>query len=205
MIYGSGATSLVTDLRFNPARKAGVLHYTMPMNYYDAFMGDEWNVDRGYGNGVGVEGFDLPLLAITDGTSQTILLGESAGAPFTYYKRRQLTPDNPAIDHWSIEAGYPSGPWASTSFGGTWATVGFDPDYIEVDNGIVSEKFIVLGGTPCVHNCTNSDHSPHSFHPGGVNYAMADGSVRLIRDGIDHNTFRRLVWKADGEVITTDY
>jgi hypothetical protein len=31
---------------------------------------------------------------------------------------------------------------------------------------------------------------------------MADGSVRMIGDGIDRDNFRRLVWIADREVIT---
>ena len=202
MIYGSYITSPVIGTR-HPDRKAGVLHYTMPQNYYDAFMGDEWNVARGYDNGVGQYNRNISFASITDGTSQTILLGETAGAPFSYYKQSRLPVGDPAANPWSVESGLNNGSWAITS--GYWATIGYDPDYRVEEPPYTTEAFIIWPGTACVHNCTNVGDHPHSFHPGGVNYAMADGSVRFIRDSIDHNNFRRLVWKADGEVITADY
>jgi prepilin-type N-terminal cleavage/methylation domain-containing protein/prepilin-type processing-associated H-X9-DG protein len=44
-----------------------------------------------------------------------------------------------------------------------------------------------------------------SMHPGGVNFAMADGSVRFVRDNIPQLTFKYLTTRGDGDVITGDY
>src|SRR5262245_49349847 len=40
-----------------------------------------------------------------------------------------------------------------------------------------------------------------SYHAGGVNVGLADGSVRFITDGIDITIYRGLGTRADGEVI----
>ncbi|HET6574235.1 MAG TPA: DUF1559 domain-containing protein [Fimbriiglobus sp.] len=40
-----------------------------------------------------------------------------------------------------------------------------------------------------------------SRHPGGVNFALADGSVRFLAQAIDHGQFRAACTKAGGEVI----
>ena len=44
---------------------------------------------------------------------------------------------------------------------------------------------------------SNSD----SYHPGGVNVTMADGSVRFIKDSINIKTWMALGTKGNGEVI----
>jgi prepilin-type N-terminal cleavage/methylation domain-containing protein/prepilin-type processing-associated H-X9-DG protein len=46
-------------------------------------------------------------------------------------------------------------------------------------------------------NFTNSD----SYHPGGVNVGMADGSVKFIKDSINQRTWWALGTKSNGEVI----
>ena len=40
-----------------------------------------------------------------------------------------------------------------------------------------------------------------SFHPGGVNVAMADGSVRFIKDQIGLNVWKALGTRCGGEVL----
>ncbi len=42
-------------------------------------------------------------------------------------------------------------------------------------------------------------------HPGGVNFALGDGSVRFIRYGIDAPNWMRLCLVNDGEVISADF
>ncbi len=45
-----------------------------------------------------------------------------------------------------------------------------------------------------------------SYHPGGVNVALADGSVRFISDGIQFSIWQALGTRAGGEVLTAgDY
>jgi prepilin-type N-terminal cleavage/methylation domain-containing protein/prepilin-type processing-associated H-X9-DG protein len=43
-----------------------------------------------------------------------------------------------------------------------------------------------------------------SYHPGGVNILMADGSVRFAKDSINQATWWALGTKANGEVISSD-
>ena len=49
-------------------------------------------------------------------------------------------------------------------------------------------------------NCTN-DREVYSFHPGGANVVLADGSVRFLA-AIDIRVFARLVTRAGGEVVS---
>lgn len=43
-----------------------------------------------------------------------------------------------------------------------------------------------------------------SRHPGGANFLLGDGSVRLINDDINHATFQRLGGRADGLAVSLD-
>jgi prepilin-type processing-associated H-X9-DG protein len=43
-----------------------------------------------------------------------------------------------------------------------------------------------------------------SWHPGGVNVLMADGSVRFAKDAINQATWWALGTRANGEVISAD-
>ncbi len=43
-----------------------------------------------------------------------------------------------------------------------------------------------------------------SLHPGGANFAMADGSVRFIKQTIAQPTYQALGTRAGGEVISAD-
>jgi prepilin-type N-terminal cleavage/methylation domain-containing protein/prepilin-type processing-associated H-X9-DG protein len=45
---------------------------------------------------------------------------------------------------------------------------------------------------------------PSSRHPGGVNLALADGSVRFIKDSINVTPWRALGTRSGGEVISAD-
>ena len=47
-------------------------------------------------------------------------------------------------------------------------------------------------------------NSADSFHAGGVNVTMADGSVRFIKDTVNRQTWMALGTKAGGEVISAD-
>jgi prepilin-type processing-associated H-X9-DG protein len=41
-----------------------------------------------------------------------------------------------------------------------------------------------------------------SLHPGGAQFAMADGSVQFISEGIDHKIYRGLSTRNGGEVVS---
>jgi prepilin-type N-terminal cleavage/methylation domain-containing protein/prepilin-type processing-associated H-X9-DG protein len=58
----------------------------------------------------------------------------------------------------------------------------------------------------CSNNANfNQGHTAaRSYHPGGVNVAFADGSVRFIKNSVNMNTWRALGTRAGGEVISSD-
>jgi prepilin-type N-terminal cleavage/methylation domain-containing protein/prepilin-type processing-associated H-X9-DG protein len=68
-----------------------------------------------------------------------------------------------------------------------FATVSFPPDWVTV---------------PACQNL--GQFGFRSLHPGGGNFAMADGSVRFVKDGINVPTYRALATRAGGETIGAD-
>src|SRR5262249_11203117 len=114
------------------------------------------------------------LADITDGTSQTILVAEDAGASEAWRVGR-LVPD----------AWVPGGGWAGDR--NRLVLMGATPD----------------SGTrpgPCAVNCTN-ELEVYSFHPGGANAVFADGSVHFLRAGLSIRVLARLATPAGGEVV----
>lgn len=56
------------------------------------------------------------------------------------------------------------------------------------------------GGSAGVFQYSESD----SFHPGGVNTLMADGSVKFLKNSINRQTWWALGTKANNEVVSAD-
>jgi len=59
--------------------------------------------------------------------------------------------------------------------------------------------------TGSAYQCTNwGQIAFRSLHPGGVNFAKADGSVMFIKNSVNLLTYRALGTRAGGEVISSD-
>ena len=56
---------------------------------------------------------------------------------------------------------------------------------------------------PCAVNCTN-DQELYGFHSGGANALFADGSVHLLRRGLDVGLLIALLTRAGGETVSLD-
>ncbi len=59
------------------------------------------------------------------------------------------------------------------------------------------------GGT-CVFNCTN-DSEGYSFHTGGMNVCLADGSVRFVTKSISAASFAALITGRAGDIPGSDW
>jgi prepilin-type processing-associated H-X9-DG protein len=115
--------------------------------------------------------------AITDGTSNTLLIAEDAGRP-QQWQAGHLVP-------------------GVFSFGGPWAS---SANPVEI-RGASADGATVPG--PCAINCTNNQQ-PYSFHTGGANFLFADGSVHFLSTGMDIRVLAALATRAGGEVVSGD-
>ncbi len=115
------------------------------------------------------------MVGIQDGTSNTILLCESAGRP-EYYQGGSRDSSRVQND-------------------GGWG-------HHENDYGLDGAVSRTNRSSPgnCVINCHN-DNETYAFHTGGANHAFVDGSVRFIRDSINPQTYAALI-TANGGGLT---
>ncbi len=91
----------------------------------------------------------------------------------------------------SLSSGKPAGAGGMDSLGGEEESYGLD----EMD-----DRLIVLGGTSPRAAATFVGGFA-SYHSGGANFAMGDGSTRLIAKTVSTTIYRQLGHRADGELI----
>jgi len=127
------------------------------------------------------ENSETTLPDIADGTTNTLMMGEQTLELF-------------------------NGVTSSWAYAG-WVSVGIDP--VGGWNVTYPAKGLNIwnynNNTSALNNTPGrraSWYNAASLHPGGVNFVMADGSVRFIQDSIDLPNLTRLCRMADGEVIT---
>jgi prepilin-type N-terminal cleavage/methylation domain-containing protein/prepilin-type processing-associated H-X9-DG protein len=129
-----------------------------------------------WGNGIfwraDVRAGNMPITAISDGTSNTLMVGEDMGI----YVR------------WNE--------WAAPN--GACGTVAIP---LNVGNKIGDPD---IGFSDAQAGRWPTRYSFRSAHSGGVMFALADGSVRLIRDSIPQQTLWAMGTRAGGEVFQGD-
>lgn len=137
-------------------------------------------------DGVLVQNSKTQIGQITDGTSNTILIMEDAGRPNWYVLGRDRGTALPR----------PEGFGWTCPDGGAGSMDGSDRLTGAINGG--------SGTGTCIMSC-NNDSEPYSFHPGGMNVVMADGSVRFVAETISAATFIALLTPRGGEVIGPDF
>ncbi len=135
----------------------------------------------------------VSLIQVTDGTSNTILIGECAGRE-DVWRDGKMTP---ALANKAL-------PTCARAQGGAWATN--DNPYE------VGRRRLWCGGaltTPYQGamriNATN-EHSflYYSFHSGVANFGMADGSVRTFSQSASLYTLGAMTTRSGGEVFASE-
>jgi prepilin-type N-terminal cleavage/methylation domain-containing protein/prepilin-type processing-associated H-X9-DG protein len=129
-----------------------------------------------------------PIVWFTDGTSNTILVGEDAGRSNNYLTKYALAAAGPE----SKEGG-----WADPN--GGFAIDGSDP--VSGDICTLAEQV----PTSCAMNCNNNSEL-YSFHNAGCNVVFADGSVHFLRKTMSTCLLAALTTRAGGEaIVSSDY
>jgi prepilin-type N-terminal cleavage/methylation domain-containing protein len=133
------------------------------------------------------------LAAVFDGTSNTILIGESAGRHQVYSKgARAVSPNAPGTAGWSLNAG-------AFDYNSAIRVRGHD------NTGLISD------GGCCVVNCRNvrgtstggsaGQSQFYGFHPGGCQVVRADGSVQFLSETTAATVVAALVSREGSEPI----
>jgi prepilin-type N-terminal cleavage/methylation domain-containing protein/prepilin-type processing-associated H-X9-DG protein len=136
------------------------------------------------------------ILQITDGTSNTVLLGEDAGEPLNFI--------SPAYRVQGASAGIngvgtptPDYGWADSGF--PYSINGADPTTFAIDKQTAS-----TGNASCFLNCNNNGEI-YSFHNDGANLLFADGSVHFIHSSVSIVVFAAVFTKCGGEAVSIDF
>jgi prepilin-type N-terminal cleavage/methylation domain-containing protein/prepilin-type processing-associated H-X9-DG protein len=162
---------------------------------FDQYTGDalingnlSWGCDNKFRGIYGdcSSGAVVTIAAVTDGTSNTFLVGENS----PYYNGSLLWTNGDGI-------------YSSTAIPLNWLTNLHDGQ-IDVD------------GKPCNIAALNVIWAPHCYrnqtynygfkskHPGGANFAMTDGSVKFVKQSIGPVPYNALGSRAGGEIISAD-
>ncbi len=136
---------------------------------------------------------DNRLDDITDGTSNTILLGERTGGSQIYNKSISM----------------PSHVTRLQFNGGGWGDVLNADHWLSgtLYTGIIPAQLLTPIGRPitdgpCGINCTNlRGHGFHSFHAGGAQFLMADASVQFISQSAHQSSLAFRITREKGEIL----
>ena len=122
---------------------------------------------------------------ITDGTSNTAMIGERVGGDKIYMKGGRIDPTATGLVGPSNGGG-----WGDIMNGEMWyAGTLHDGSNVPFQEG------------PCAINCSNFRNGGfYSFHPGGVQMGMADGAVKFVSETVDAFVLAALTTRARGEV-----
>jgi prepilin-type N-terminal cleavage/methylation domain-containing protein/prepilin-type processing-associated H-X9-DG protein len=147
------------------------------------------------------------ITAITDGTSNTLLMGEIAGRGLNVYIRGRstaaITSALPSpIPLVASPPGYGvSNQNVSQFVRGSWADQNGTPVLYGQSTPTVNTVDVNTG---CEFVNVSNFNSPYSFHSGGFNSLRCDGSVQFIRQSITPAALMAFVTRAGGEVISVD-
>lgn len=123
----------------------------------------------------------VTVTAVTDGTSNTLLIVEDGMRPFRYITGGKLHPTSPT--------GVSGAAWASDA--NQFGLHGFTPD------GMTTGP---TAASTCAVNCSNSNEI-YAFHTGGAMVGMGDGGVRFLKNSTTVAIVSALITYANGEIV----
>ncbi|WP_435011752.1 DUF1559 domain-containing protein [Tundrisphaera lichenicola] len=143
--------------------------------------------DISTGSGQGAVNKNIDFAGITDGTSNTMMVSEVLIG--------QSGPSNDlrGFSHWAYGA----------SFTGFLTPNSTKPDWMQ-SSGYCNYPAIATN-PPCIQGTNSLVYTAaRSKHPGGVNTAFCDGSVKFLKNSVNPITYMALSSTRGGEVISAD-
>jgi len=176
--------------------------------------------------------YGTPITNITDGTSNTVMVGENAGQPRNYvfgvpigfaqgqspsvnYQGALIAPD--PVGTAQTVAPYNVAPWnvkvKTLHIGSPTSDWGWgDPGFAYSINGtdpvtgaIVTNANGLPCGGPTVNINGNNNGEVYSFHSGGANVVNADGSVHFVSQGISAAVFAAILTARGNESFVSPF
>jgi prepilin-type processing-associated H-X9-DG protein len=135
-------------------------------------------------------GGPFTILAVTDGTSNTMIMSESGGKPVGYNMLRQVYTSE--VDGLPVDGSIEP----VSSAGGAWGDMFC---YSALAGAQCNTSGWRLG--TCMVNYT-SNNEIYSWHTGGANALYCDGSVHFIPQSVSAPVVVALVTRAGGETLT---
>jgi prepilin-type N-terminal cleavage/methylation domain-containing protein/prepilin-type processing-associated H-X9-DG protein len=184
--------------------------------------------------GAGNDGTDstsVPISAVSDGTSNTIAIIEDAGrvSPGSkgvpYYSLSSYAETSGAVIDAATDITDADGVGGTKRATWRWADPDANGSGISGPPGlaapaagtfyagkIINQNNFPVGGygtatdnTSWSKNNVGNNDEPFSFHPGGCNTVLVDGSVRFLSEKLDSITLRRLVTRAEGIAVSKEF
>ncbi len=167
---------------------------TPPANPYGA-------ITNNVPTSVGADTAPVKLTDITDGTSNTLLVAESAGRPYLYQNGVQQGTDLTAHGTNGGGWGRPGSDIWLIGFTNKLGTTPGGPVAINAANGVDwTGQFPYAGPvTPSLN--TDGGGQIYGFHPAGANAVYTDGSVHLLPQSINPAVLASLVTRAGNDTV----
>jgi len=175
----------------DPSSPKTITRDTNSVNGANVFQGLHTNYvvcagSNSYGNGLGLNGVFFvksrtSLTDITDGTSNTFMVGEI-----------NISVDTTANDL--------RGRYANSWEGNNWFSSLNLPNTTIPDRNTYQGVSTLRAPQTTIGNDGSQNLSARSYHTGGVNIGLGDGSVRFIRNSVDAIVYRNAGSRNGGEV-----
>jgi prepilin-type N-terminal cleavage/methylation domain-containing protein len=149
---------------------------TVPGTFFENDRSGMFAKPADFTGGVFNPGQNISTMAsVTDGTSTTIMVGESGTD-----NRGKAFPRSSTVNAWQFKVDFP-----------TWAGAVNQQD----------ETTLAKLSRPSILNSRSDDDCFYSEHPGIVKYVFADGSVRIVNENVALPTIFAMGTKNSGEVV----
>lgn len=176
----------------------GTNTYQLPRSNYPGILGyASVTMNAGQASGVFYRNSRVRFRDITDGTSNTICVGERR-------HKHQFVAGVPEVEAWTTW--YAAIPGVTRNAGMMMMPMMEEGPGSLILGHVGQPAMTMMGGGMMMqmHRTPNTtNHIVHfsSQHEGGVQFLLCDGSVHFLSENVDYDLFRNLGERADGNVI----